>query len=87
MFRNTALSLSAALVLSVSVLGISTQANAAAVNVTSKVPAPAGQAYGSDGKVIGADPGQNIRSQRHGILACGEINYSDCETLKMMLPR
>jgi hypothetical protein len=54
--------------------------------VHARAPA-ANQAHGSDGKVIGADPGQNIRSQRHGILACGEINYSDCETLKMMLPR
>jgi hypothetical protein len=87
MFRNTALSLSAALVLSVSVLGISTQANAAAVNVTIKAPAPAGQAYGSDGKVIGAHPDQNKPSQLHWSMSCPmDISTSDCEKIKMMLP-
>ena len=65
---------------------IATATPALARMVHARAPA-ANQAHGSDGKVIGADPGQNIRSQRHGILACGEINYSDCETLKMMLPR
>ena len=48
-------------------------------------PAPTHQAYGSDGKVIGADPDQNIGSSRHGIMTCSmAISPSDCE--KMMLP-
>ena len=47
--------------------------------------ASAHQVSSSDGKVIGADPEQNIRSRRHGILVCQmAINASDCE--KMMLP-
>jgi hypothetical protein len=48
---------------------------------------PAHQASGSNGKVIGASPGQNIPFQQHGIMACGtDITVSDCEKLKMMLP-
>jgi hypothetical protein len=47
--------------------------------------ASAHQVSGSDGKVIGADPDQNIRSRRHGIVVCDmATNASDCE--KMMLP-
>jgi hypothetical protein len=40
----------------------------------------------SPGTVPATNPGQNNHFQQHGVLACGEISYPECEKLKSMLP-
>jgi hypothetical protein len=50
--------------------------------------APAYQAHGSNSKVLGVEPEQKLRSQGQEILVSDmATGFSDCEKLRMMLPK
>lgn len=50
--------------------------------------APAYQAHGSNSKVLGVEPEHKLRSQGQEILVCDmATGFSDCEKLRMMLPK
>jgi hypothetical protein len=48
--------------------------------------AAAAGAQPSHASMIGAAPGQMMRSPRHGNIACGTMSYSECKKLEMLLP-